>query len=156
MGMLDFFLQLFGLKSAPGTNPDGTPHQAGILEAVFSMIQGHGGMENVLNDLKQKGLGEQVKSWVGSGPNMPVTADQLRSALGQEKIDSLAKQTGLPVGDLLGQLSTMLPHVVDKLTPNGQVPDHGLLQSGMAMLRQLLGSGQSLTGSAAAPVSTRQ
>ena len=143
MGMLDFFLQLFGLKSAPGPNPDGSPHQATVLESIFSMIQGHGGLENTLNELRQKGLGEQVKSWVGTGQNMPVSADQIRNALGQQRIDALAKQTGLPVNDLLNHLSTMLPGVIDKLTPNGQVPDHILLQEGMALLCQFLGSGQS-------------
>src|SRR3954465_4438767 len=121
MGMLDFLLQLFGLKS-PTTDPDGSPHQPTVLESIFDMVQGHGGFEKILNELKEKGLGDHVKSWVGAGENMPVTADQLRNALGQERIDKLARQTGLPVDDLLGHLTTMLPKVVDKLTPNGEMP----------------------------------
>ena len=62
---------------------------------------------------------------MGTGQNLPVSADQLHSALGGDQVAALAQQTGLPVGDLMGQLAQMLPQVVDQLTPNGQVPDGG-------------------------------
>ena len=84
-----------------------------------------GGLGDLLGKLTQGGLGDAVQSWVGSGQNQPVSADQLGDALGGDQVDAMAQQAGMSSGDLLGQLSQMLPQVVDKLTPDGQVPAPG-------------------------------
>ena len=74
----------------------------------------------------QSGLGDVVQSWISSGQNMPVSADQISNVLGKDTLGGLAQRLGLNPGDLAGQLSQMLPQVVDKLTPTGQMPAGGL------------------------------
>src|SRR5882724_1761438 len=84
-----------------------------------------GSVGGLLQQLQQGGLGGQVASWLGNGSNLPVSADQLRSALGDEHLQQMARQAGLPVDQLLSMLSQHLPQTVDRLSPNGtlQQPD---------------------------------
>jgi uncharacterized protein YidB (DUF937 family) len=76
----------------------------------------------LLNKLQQGGLGNETKSWVGSGQNQPVAPGQLGSALGSNIIKMLAQKSGLPEEELTKQLSQVLPGIVDKLTPSGRLP----------------------------------
>jgi uncharacterized protein YidB (DUF937 family) len=76
----------------------------------------------LLNKLQQGGLGNETKSWVGSGQNQPVSPGQLGSALGSNIIKTLAQRSGLSEDELTKQLSQFLPGVIDKLTPNGRLP----------------------------------
>src|SRR5689334_10132258 len=84
-----------------------------------------GNLGGLLQQLQQGGLGAQVQSWLGNGSNLPVSPDQLRNALGNEQLQQLARQAGLPVDQLLAMLSQHLPQTVDKMSPNGslQEPD---------------------------------
>jgi uncharacterized protein YidB (DUF937 family) len=81
-----------------------------------------GGLGGLLNKLEQGGLGDQTKSWVGSGQNQPVSPSQLGSALGPSVIKTVSQLTGLSEEDLTKQLSQILPGVVNGLTPNGRLP----------------------------------
>jgi hypothetical protein len=72
------------------------------------------------------GLGDVMNSWIGKGENMPISADQLSQVLGGDMIGKITQATGMNQGDLLGQLSQMLPGLVDKVTPDGQIPQAGL------------------------------
>ena len=106
----------------------------GFLDDIGGMIQkgggltaltgalGQGGLQNILTQLEAGGLGSQVKSWLGNGTNMPITQDQLRTALGNEKVQALATKMELSTDDLLKMLSQHLPTVVDQASPNGQLP----------------------------------
>jgi uncharacterized protein YidB (DUF937 family) len=85
---------------------------------------GLAGMGALIEQFQRSGLGDVMGSWVGTGQNLPISPDQLGNVLGSDKIAGMASQLGMQPGDLLGQLSQMLPEVVDKLTPNGQVPQH--------------------------------
>ena len=81
------------------------------------------------------GLGHLFQSWVGSGQNLPVSASQIQSALGNSGIlEKIAQRTGLQPGDVAQHLSTLLPQIVDHLTPNGQVHpgDSGSALEGLA------------------------
>ena len=89
-----------------------------------------GGLNVLINQFKQNGLESVIKSWIGTGKNEAISPPQLRQALGQERIDALSRQTGAPQDDLLSQLSKYLPGVIDKLTPNGQLPNETDLRSG--------------------------
>jgi uncharacterized protein YidB (DUF937 family) len=97
--------------ATPGTNSAGMP-DGGLL----------GGLGGLLEKLQNAGQGDTAKSWIGTGPNKPIEPKQLGTALGQTTISDLAKQAGVSEQDLLAQLSKVLPGVVDKLTPNGQLP----------------------------------
>jgi len=81
-----------------------------------------GGLQDLLKQFQQNGHGDKAESWVSGGANQPISAQQLEQALGEERIQWLMHQTGLPRDQLLSGLSQQLPSVVDKLTPNGRVP----------------------------------
>ena len=100
--------------SAPGTSPAADPQSGGLL----------GGLGGLLEKLQQSGCGDVAKSWVGSGPNQPISPTQLGSALGPSLIKTLAQKTGSSEQDVAAQLSKILPAFVDKLTPQGRVPTH--------------------------------
>jgi uncharacterized protein YidB (DUF937 family) len=92
------------------------------LPNILSQALGNtklGNLGGLLQQLQQSGLGPQVASWLGNGANMPVSADQLRAALGDEHVRQLATSFGIPVDQLLAQLSQHLPATVDHLSPNG-------------------------------------
>ncbi len=102
---------------------------AALLQAVIGMLgndsQG-GGLGGLVGKFQQAGLGDQMSSWIGSGQNMPVSPDQVQSALGGDMIGQLAKQLGMSHADTGSQLSQMLPGVINHLTPNGSMPAGGL------------------------------
>jgi uncharacterized protein YidB (DUF937 family) len=126
MGFLD---QLLGAGS-------GGAH-SGMLESVAGMLtsgQG-GGLQAIVKAFGDKGLGNIVGSWVGTGANLPVSAEQIQSALGPQ-LQQLAAQHGLDVNVIAQQLSQHLPGMIDKLTPGGRIPDASSLQ---AMLKGLAG-----------------
>jgi uncharacterized protein YidB (DUF937 family) len=110
--------------------------QAALLNIVLEMLAnkgggaagggGMGGLGDLLSKFQQGGLGDIASSWVGKGENMPISGDQLQSVLGSDMIASIAAQLGMSHGDTASQLSQLLPEVVDRVTPQGQVPDNGL------------------------------
>ena len=81
-----------------------------------------GGLGGLLGRLKDAGHGNVADSWVGTGQNQPINANELGNAIGPQVIREIAQRTGLDEQELLKQLSTALPGIVDRLTPNGQVP----------------------------------
>lgn len=81
-----------------------------------------GGLGPLLEQFQNKGLGDLVDSWVGTGQNKPLSPHQLQSALDPEVIETLQEHSGLPQGDLMRQLSQILPGLVDGLTPQGRMP----------------------------------
>ncbi len=88
----------------------------------------------MIGQFTSKGLGDVVSSWVGTGKNLPVSADQIQKALGDDTINSLTSKLGMDKNALTKQLSNMLPKVVDKLTPEGKVPQGDILSQGMDLL----------------------
>jgi uncharacterized protein YidB (DUF937 family) len=78
-----------------------------------------GSIGGLLDQLQKSGLGTQVTSWLGNGANLPVSADQLRAALGDERVRQIAASLGIPIDQVLGQLSQHLPAAIDKMSPNG-------------------------------------
>lgn len=117
----------------------GGPEHTGMAKAVLEMLGSQGGLDAVAQSFQQKGLGEVVGSWIGTGANQPVSPDQVAGALGSDQVGSLAQKTGLSPALASSILATVLPIVVDKLTPHGQVPPPGsLLQAGMGMLAKKL------------------
>jgi uncharacterized protein YidB (DUF937 family) len=110
-----------------------------ILAAVMAMVQKQGGIGAVLGKLRNSGLGQHADSWVGTGANMPVSGDDLHTALGGGAIGDLASKLGIPTQQAGGMLSKILPELVNQLTPQGNLPDgHGdLMSQGMEILRGL-------------------
>ena len=90
----------------------------GALEGLIGQA---GGLDGIVNQLNQAGLGEQVSSWLGSGANMPVDAATLSNALGGDNIMKLAGSLGLDASQVAEQLATLLPGLIDKASPDGSL-----------------------------------
>jgi uncharacterized protein YidB (DUF937 family) len=84
-----------------------------------------GGLGVLVSMFEQAGLGHVAQSWVGNGPNQPVSPDQLQSVFGQDRVQSMARQAGMQPQDFLSQLSQHLPNAVSGMTPDGRLPDEG-------------------------------
>ena len=110
-----------------------------LMSTVMGLLGGQGGLQNLIGQFTSKGLGDVVGSWVSTGKNMPVSGDQLQNVLGKDTISNLASKLGIDNGALTSQLSNLLPDVVDKLTPDGKVPDGDIMSKGMEMFGGLLG-----------------
>ena len=95
---------------------------AEMITVVNRLIEQHGGVSGIVNQLQQQGLGPVVNSWIGGGPNQPISADQVHQGLGPEVIRELAAKAGMSPQELAQKLSQVLPQVIDKLTPTGSVP----------------------------------
>jgi uncharacterized protein YidB (DUF937 family) len=134
MGLLDTITQIAGQAMSQGGG------QSSLLEGVLGLLQQHeGGLAGLVQAFYDKGLGEIAASWVGTGANLPVSADQIREVLGSGQLAGLAEKFGLSSEDASGRLSELLPQVVDKLTPGGQVDGSLDLGNALGMLSSLLG-----------------
>jgi uncharacterized protein YidB (DUF937 family) len=120
------------LEGAPNATPGGTATfnpgataSGGLLVAqIIAMIQSRpGGLAGLLQAFQQGGLGHVFQSWMGTGQNLPVSADQLHNTVGSDWISRITQATGLPQNQVEQHLATLLPQIVDHLTPNGQLPE---------------------------------
>jgi uncharacterized protein YidB (DUF937 family) len=93
----------------------------GLISSTLANTK-FGNLSGLVAQLQQGGLDAQVKSWLSSGANLPVSAEQIRSALGNQKVKDLAAQFGLPVDATLDLLAQQLPTVVDRASPDGKLP----------------------------------
>ena len=117
----------------------------GLAAAVLELLSNRqGGISGLAEAFQQKGLGQIVSSWIGTGRNLPVSPDQLQQVLGNEQIQAFAQKAGIAPEAASSQLAEMLPGVVDKLTPNGEAPAGGdLMSTGMGLLQDLFSGGKS-------------
>jgi len=95
---------------------------AEMATVVNGLIEKHGGVQGIVSQLEQQGLGGTVRSWVGNGANQPMTAEQIHHAFGSDTVKQLAAKVGLSPEELAAKLATILPQAIDKLTPGGVVP----------------------------------
>ena len=93
-----------------------------MASVVNNLIQEHGGVSGIVNQLQTKGLGETARSWVATGPNQPVSGSALRDAFGEQTVADLAAKYGMTPAELSEKLAQVLPQAVDKMTPNGVAP----------------------------------
>jgi len=137
MGLLDDVLGMAGV----GGNAAQSPQHAGTLSMIMDFINSPqvGGIAGLQKMFQEKGLGNIVSSWIGTGENLPISPDTLHNVLQGGGLQDLAAKAGIDPAQLSGMFSQLLPHVVDKLTPNGQVPDAGAL----AQMMKGLAAGQS-------------
>lgn len=121
MGMFDSLLgQITGSLNGDSAG------QSGLVNSMLGMLTSNaGGLQGLIQTMKDKGLGHIADSWVGTGANHAITPDQIQQILGNEKLRELAAQHGLNVDQIAAHLSQILPAAVDKLTPNGTLPAGG-------------------------------
>ena len=95
---------------------------AEMVSVVNGLIEKHGGVQGIVSQLQQNGLGDTVKSWVGTGPNQPISATQVHQIFGSDAVKALAAKFGVDPNVAAEHISQLLPQAVDKLTPGGKVP----------------------------------
>ena len=113
--------------------------QGNLLQTVMQLVNNPqtGGLQGLIQSFQQGGLGEVVNSWVSSGQNLPISAEQIQSVLGNSSLQELAAKLGMSAEQASGSLADLLPQMVDKMTPNGEVPQGGdLLAQGMDLLKK--------------------
>jgi len=119
MALLDSIMGMLG-KGGGGKD---------VMSQLASMLTGKGGdgmgLSRLLDQFKGAGLGDKAASWVGTGDNQPLTPEEVQKAVGDDRLAKMSKQTGQSVGSLTTDLSKMIPEAVNKLTPDGKVPDPG-------------------------------
>ncbi|MDR6816686.1 uncharacterized protein YidB (DUF937 family) [Neorhizobium sp. 2083] len=114
MGLFD------GLGSVISDALGGRP--VNLLAVAENIFQNAGGVNGIVAQLNRAGLGDQVASWIGTGSNLPVSAEQIRSALSSEQVRGLASALGIDVDQLPQLLADHLPTAIDKASPNGVLP----------------------------------
>jgi uncharacterized protein YidB (DUF937 family) len=132
MGLLDNLEnQAIGNVLGGSSNP--------LATGLLQMIQNQpGGLQGLVQSFHDKGMGGLVSSWVSTGPNPPISADQVHQVLGSDQVKALAAKAGINPDIAGAAIAEILPGLVDKLTPNGSVPDHSnVLEMASSMLKNL-------------------
>lgn len=134
MGLLDGIAgQVLG--SMLGGGAQGGQGAGQLIQLVLNMIQNQpGGLGGLLQQFQRAGLGQQADSWVSTGDNLPISGDQIGSALGPDVLSGIASQLGLSQGQASGALAGVLPQLIDQLTPNGQLTEQHNSLDGLAAL----------------------
>ncbi len=129
MGLFDSLAKQFlGQLGGSGQNP--------LLNIVMGLLSNPqaGGMQGLVDAFKNKGLEDIISSWIGTGENKPISGDQIKNVLGADRIRDMADKAGVSQEEATGGLASLLPQIIDKLTPNGKV-ESGLLDEAMKMFK---------------------
>ena len=131
MGLFDQLKEGLAAKLGGGSNVND------MLEHAMNLINNPatGGLAGLVETFKSKGLGDVISSWIGTGENKPISPDQIKQALGSDKIQQIAAKVGISKDAASQHLSELLPQIIDKLTPNGKLPDAGKLGEALNMLK---------------------
>jgi uncharacterized protein YidB (DUF937 family) len=132
MGLLDDLSSkaqgLFGESGGEGS---------GLLKGVMEMLSDKegGGLAGLVQSFQQKGLGDIISSWISTGQNLPISPDQVKEGLSSETLQNLASKAGISTEDATTKLSEIMPGLIDKMTPDGVIPEGGLLEKGLEFLK---------------------
>jgi uncharacterized protein YidB (DUF937 family) len=133
MGLLDSLLGSFLGGSS------GDQNKQMLVSLASSLITNHGsgnGLSGLVQQFEQQGLGQVMQSWVGTGKNLPISADQIQQVLGNQYVQQFAQQHGIDLNTASQTIAQLLPQLVNHVTPDGQVPASGDVQN---LLTGLLG-----------------
>lgn len=131
MGLLD------RIVSMVGNNISGGEENRGLLQQALNLIDSPeiGGLPGLIEKFQKGGLAEIASSWVGTGENQPVSGEQMLNTIGGDKIREIASSLGVSNTQVADGLASVLPQLIDKLTPEGKIPEGGLLDKGLAMIK---------------------
>ena len=131
MGLLDGLLEgvAGNFLGGKGSNP--------LMGMVGNLLSGSqaGGLSGLIQSFNSKGLGDIVSSWVGTGENLPISGQQIQEVLGSGKIQQIAEKLGTSSEEVSGGLAGLLPQIIDKLTPDGSVPESNMLEKALNMFK---------------------
>lgn len=141
---------LSGLAGGNRSQGGGASLMTALLPVLLGMLANRGGgggagaglgggLDGLLRQFQAAGLGQQADSWVGTGANLPVSADDLARVFGRDRISQIAAQAGVSEEEASGGLASLLPEFVNQLTPKGELPVQGELDDSFASLQRSLG-----------------
>jgi uncharacterized protein YidB (DUF937 family) len=119
VGLLDDVMGAVGGKGGASGNP--------ALGALGGLLQSAGGVQGLVSKLQSSGLGDKVDSWIGTGQNKAISADEVKQALGPDEVKKAAEQAGVSEDEAAGGIAGLLPDLIDKVSPDGKLPDMGQL-----------------------------
>jgi len=133
MGLLDEIVKGLAGKFLGGGGGTQNP----LLDIALNLLTNPqtGGLGGLVDTFKNKGLGDIMSSWISTGQNLPISSDQIQQVLGSDLIQQLAKKLGASNADVSGGLANLLPDLIDKLTPKGQLPEKNVLEEGLRRLK---------------------
>jgi uncharacterized protein YidB (DUF937 family) len=136
MGVLDQLGSAVGSVLGQGK---GAGVSAVLLQQLIAMLSKPGALSELTSKFQSAGLGNILQSWISTGQNLPISGDQIRQVLGAGTVADLAKKAGIGESDTTCALASLLPQVIDKLSPGGKVPAGNDLGGALASLGKLLG-----------------
>ena len=139
MGLLDGLLgSMMGGMMGSGTSAQSAQGTNPMIMMALQVLQQNGGIQGLLAKFQQAGMGQQAQSWIGTGQNMPISADALSQIFGQGQLGQIAQQLGMSHEQVASGLAQSLPQVVDHMTPGGEIPaEHNdLVAQALAMLQK--------------------
>jgi uncharacterized protein YidB (DUF937 family) len=123
VGLLDEAVGALGGRGGSGNQAMG---------ALGGLVERAGGVQGILSKLEASGLGDKVDSWIGTGPNKSISADEVKRALGPDEVKQAAARAGVSEDQAAGGVADALPNLIDKISPGGKLPDIGPLDDMLA------------------------
>jgi uncharacterized protein YidB (DUF937 family) len=129
---------LDNIAAVAGSLLSGSDKQKQLTSAVLSRISdpATGGLLGLVNTLRQLGLDDVVSSWISTGENKPISSEQVQNALGEGQINQMAQNMGVSHQEVSTGLAGLLPQLIDKLTPDGKLPESSVLDQGLELLKK--------------------
>jgi uncharacterized protein YidB (DUF937 family) len=129
---------LDGIAAVADSLLSGSDKQKQLVSAVLSRISdpATGGLLGLVNTLRQLGLDDVVSSWISTGENKPISSEQVQNALGEGQINQMAQNMGVSHQEVSTGLAGLLPQLIDKLTPDGKLPESSVLDQGLELLKK--------------------
>jgi uncharacterized protein YidB (DUF937 family) len=132
MGILDQVTGALGGAGKGGV-------QAILIQQLISMLSQPGALAKITSAFQQNGMGNILESWLGSGNNLPISASQVQQVLGANTLGDMAKKAGVATPEAASLVSSLLPQVIDKISPGGKTPAAGDLGGLLSSVGKLLG-----------------
>jgi uncharacterized protein YidB (DUF937 family) len=129
---------LDGIAAVADSLLSGSDKQKQLTSAALSRISdpATGGLLGLVNTLRQLGLDDVVSSWISTGENKPISSEQVQNALGEGQINQIAQNMGVSHQEVSTGLAGLLPQLIDKLTPDGKLPEGRVLDQGLELLKK--------------------
>jgi uncharacterized protein YidB (DUF937 family) len=134
MGLLDDVVGMVANKLS------GSEQNNELMHSILGLLNNPqtGGISGLVQTFHDKGVGGVISSWVSTGQNLPISAEQIQQVLGSGQIQQIAQKIGISPEEASSALATLMPHIIDKLTPNGAVPEGSMLEQGLSLLKSQL------------------
>ena len=133
MGLLDALAREFLPKLLGGSGASASP----LMDIVTSLLTNpqSGGLRGMVESFKGQGMEDIINSWIGTGKNMPVSPGDILKGLGSDRLRGFSEKAGLPQEEISGRLASILPEIIDKLTPQGRIPDSRVMEEELSEMK---------------------